>query len=795
LITNLYIGSDLIEQYKDESVEVVSSVLDITDITKNTGDYTKTFTVPASKSNNKLFKHYYDATIDNSFDARTKIDGHIELDGLPFKIGKWRLSKVSVKKNKPDSYTINFFGNLVSLKDTLGKDELTSLDLSAFDHDYTAANIENGLKVGGLSAGDIIYNLLAKKRYYYNDDVTDNTQEDTIANIAFGGGDDAGVFIGDLKPSIRVIKIIEAIEDKYTVANGYENPIVFSRDFFETSEFTELFMWLNSDKDRLHGETQRADFTAGDTANVDLPTDTGTFTIEAGSRWDFEIIVSNQFLFNPEEITLSMFVDGIKTQEITGNVVGGILSFYLVMNSTLTSNELVTKEVYFELTGLDAGVNISWNQKKYSSANVLLGEWMTTGENSLGNEFVVSDNFPKLKVMDFLKGLFNMFKLVIVPQDNGTLYVDTLKSYYSLGNTYDVTKYVDFETVEVSRGEILNKIDLKFSEPTTILNIQFEKNNRRGYGDEEITLKDDNGKILDGETLEFELPFEQIVYERLTDQASGDLTGIQYGAIIDEDLEPANPKAHIFYNAIATTVNSRIGFQTGAGKIQLDALINTPYHHFGATLPSYSTTFKNEFSTWDGVSLNNNLYSLHYKDYVEAIFNIKKRNFNYKAQLPIHIITKLELNDTLKIKGNYYRIDKYSYNLLTSETKLNLINNFEENIGVPESLQDTVYTDFIAKTETVQVKNLQESSLSKVDTGFGTSWITLTTNNNNVSLAFDEFSTTKGDVRSMKIVSSIASASTTIYAYQTDKGTKPLTFDIDDIKFDSDLITWDQNLI
>jgi len=88
LKTNIYIGNDLVEQFKDEAVDVVSSVLDITNITKNTGDYTKTFTCPASARNNKLFKHYYDATIDNSFDARIRVAGRIEIDGFLFKKGK-----------------------------------------------------------------------------------------------------------------------------------------------------------------------------------------------------------------------------------------------------------------------------------------------------------------------------------------------------------------------------------------------------------------------------------------------------------------------------------------------------------------------------------------------------------------------------------------------------------------------------------------------------------------------------------------------------------------------------------
>ena len=108
-MVNIYVNGELLDQYKDEAVSIVSSVLDVSDITKNTGDYSKTFTVPASvNNNNRLFKHWYNASIDNGFDSRTKVEGSIDIDGVPFKLGKWRLNKCNIVKGRLESYTINF---------------------------------------------------------------------------------------------------------------------------------------------------------------------------------------------------------------------------------------------------------------------------------------------------------------------------------------------------------------------------------------------------------------------------------------------------------------------------------------------------------------------------------------------------------------------------------------------------------------------------------------------------------------------------------------------------------------
>ena len=223
MITKVYIDNNKLELFEDENIEIVSSVLDIADITKNTTDYSKSFTVPASKTNNKIFKHYYDANIDNYFDARLKVAGHIELDGVPFKTGKFRLQKVSVKKGKPSSYTINFFGTLVDISKTLKKDKLNELNLSAYNHTYDSDNVLDGLissvTLPTPDPGAIVYNPILKKQLEYDDNPTNNTQTDTLSNIALGdiNNTDTGIIWDDLRPSIKLIKIIEAIETDYSL--------------------------------------------------------------------------------------------------------------------------------------------------------------------------------------------------------------------------------------------------------------------------------------------------------------------------------------------------------------------------------------------------------------------------------------------------------------------------------------------------------------------------------------------------------------------------------------------------
>ena len=118
-------------------LSITQTIQNIRDIAKIFTEFTQTFTIPASKTNNKLFKHYYNYDIVNTFDARNKVAGEIQLNNIPFKKGFIKLEGVQLKKNKPYAYKVTFFGETVNLKDLLGDDQLSSLDLSTNDIDYS----------------------------------------------------------------------------------------------------------------------------------------------------------------------------------------------------------------------------------------------------------------------------------------------------------------------------------------------------------------------------------------------------------------------------------------------------------------------------------------------------------------------------------------------------------------------------------------------------------------------------------------------------------------------------------
>lgn len=726
MFASLYIGNDKLDLFKDESIEINSSIANVNDITKNTTDYAKSFTVPASHNNNRIFKHYYDANIDNAFDARVKVSGRIELDGLPFRTGKWSLEKVSIKQNKPYAYSINFVGNLVSLKDKLKNDELSSLDFSALNHNHDSDTVKGYLQANG----DLIYILFVKKQLYYRSG-SENINTDTLANIAYTGGANTGVNWDLLRPSIRLIKIIEAIETKYD--------IVFSRDFFGGIEFQNLFLWVNNDSN-LSNKSQnevRIDMTNIGTigANggiLDLTED--TFTANGKRIYGLvEITPSAGYETVPYKIERRK--DGEPSTAYAG-LTGTTETFYAIdRNSTTKHSWYISANEEFKFS---SKLTIEFNYESYNGV-------ASFPEQTISGIFDVALNIPKIKIIDFLKGLFSAFKLVVISDDNENLYVDTIKNYYKLGTIYNITRYVKTDSMEVSRGTLLNEIKFGFKEPITLLNSQFKKNTGLAYGDEQVLLTDDGtptGKPLEGDSTVIELPFEQFLYERLIDLDDNSLTNIMYGGIFDEKISPVSPAPHIFFNINAPIGTKTIGYiNDSATQEELTGNINTASHSIDFANPQYNLTFGVENNEWNSITSEHTLYSNYYLDYISSIFNIKRRSFKYNAILPLHILLKLKLNDILEIKNNYYRIDNFNLNLLSREVSLNLINYFSEIQINNFSVERTdVFADSTEQTQSMSA-NIGNST---INVAVGT-WLTVELIGSN--LFFNFLENTTGVVR------------------------------------------------
>lgn len=647
MITAIYIGVDRLTLFEDEDITIKNRVVDIEDITKIFTDTSNSFSVPADDNNNRIFKHYYNANVLDGFDARKKHTAVIELNGINYKVGKISLNNVNMKSNRPSSYGIDFFGNLVELKDLLSDDKLSALDLSAYDFAYTSIGVGNKL----VNEGDVIMSLFGHKRYLY--DSSDSVLEtDKQTNIYFNGTDgNSGIKFNEPKASIKALAIIKAIESKYS--------ITFSREFFGGNEFSNLFLLLS---DKIDNElSEEIPITVSDD-----PTIVGNTLLandEVGTEKIF-ITFSLYPGFENSSYTFILKSDGVVISETKSTGLG--LSFALDVVDFNTF-----RKITFEVVS-DSVIRYSFDVRRFTSPSIFYTS--SNLDRTISSNYVISENTPDLKVIDYLSGLFKLYKLVAIYQKDGSIYVDSLSNFYRKGKVYNMDKYIDYKDVKISRGKILNEIKYNFEPPTTILNKQFKENNEIAYGDLELSIYDDNGQLIDGDSQEYDVPFEQIVYERISDLSGIDSVNAQYALLTDESINPKKPKAHLHYNYYAV-MDSPIKFISDTGVGTPFYALNTPMHTLGIDSPVFSTVFGEEFNEYNGNLITETIFKEHHSKYIEGVFSSKRRVYKIEVKnLPKGIIQEINLNDVLEIKETYYRIDSMDVNITTGDVSFKLIN-------------------------------------------------------------------------------------------------------------------------
>ena len=94
--------------------------------------------------------------------------------------------------------------------------------------------------------------------------------------------------------------------------------------------------------------------------------------------------------------------------------------------------------------------------------------------------------------------------------------------------------------------------------------------------------------------------------------------------------------------------------------------------------PSTSTqniNFNNENNEWTDTSqFTGTLFQNFYNTYISQAFNSKRRIVKVKAFLPLNMIYKIQMNDRITINNVDYNINNANINLITGETKFELLN-------------------------------------------------------------------------------------------------------------------------
>ena len=680
-IKNLFtLEYDRVELFADEKISVTSSIQNINDIGKTYTDFSQTFTVPATKNNNKIFKHWYENSLDTQFSTLIKADAYIELDTIPFRSGKIQLESCDIKENNVQSYSITFIGNLGNLKDKFAGKFLKDLPTADYDILYTADIVKEKV-VSTATSSDVMFPLISSNRYW-NYGATGSNDITIISNP---------IRYNELFPAVRLKTVFNIIEDEFDVnlQGTIENPSVFLTD----ERFTNAYLYLKNAetfvfKSSSNLITWDAKTTPPNYYNINLSNETwqSTYTAKGSEYIEFinqSISISVTATVSGLPYDIILYKNGVELisqsfVSVTSPVLTGLAGSYINQNTgfntfdtysiSIVANASITfdAELILETTFLE-GYEPDF---PYYPIYAVITDTATktTNQTTPAAKLPINSYFPEIKIEDFFAGVLKMFNLTCFSSDGINYTIDTLESYYNLGGIIDLTKYVKTDSINLNRVKTYKKINFLYEKSESLVNVGFNSNAGIEYG----SLYYENIPKTDGEEYSIKLPFEDLNFNNLKDK-------LQVGYALKSDgITKYIPKPIILYDynpEILTSLTGTTFYFSNA--LTGNGTSHTSYKAFGQELLTdgitYSLNFPEQQSTLTNEVVVNSLYQTYYSNYISNIFNYRARLIKVSAVLPISVLTSLKLNNRVIIRDKRYIINSFTTDLTTGEASFELL--------------------------------------------------------------------------------------------------------------------------
>ena len=720
----LYVNNQRVDLFKDEQVSFNQSIQNIKDPARIFTEFTQTFTIPASKVNNILFQHYYNYDIVDGFDARDKVEALIELNNITFQTGYVTLTGTELKNNQIYAYKITFFGKTVNLKDILRDDNLSALStLNQYSLDYDETNIKARLQS---SSGPILCPLISSganefpngnpnlfRRFYYNS----NSNTGTDGNLYSGGGYLHGVYWKDLKYGLRVYEIIQAITARYP-------SLIFTDDFFNTtnSEFYNLYLWLHRKKGYVQPASQITTF----------PTEVTGFPI--GTQQETQMLGNSALeVFNScnpysgiacpntslptiqSELALVVTGSNPSPYDVIINRNGVVWATFtnVTGSNTFDRSDFPTQmdegsyTITIQVTSLITFSSITWNLAGIFNGTAWTNQYILAPTGGFPAaptfEFIIQQQIPDIKIIDFLTGIFKMFNLTAYyvsdaqDSDYGKIKVQRLSEFYADGTTYDISEYVNTNKSQVNVALPYKEIDFGYEGTGTLLALQYEQLVGKKWGAEQFIGNEAIGNNFTGPnpTYKVSLPFEHMQFERLIDNSAtvtfpNNITTIQWGYFVDDNIDAYIGKPLLFYPILQSGSDvTPIQFLNNVENNSSSVTSLTSYFIPSNSLSTSSATSKininffpesNEYGSQSNPAdddFTETLFNKNYFNYIQDIFNGKRRLIKVEANLPLNIIKNLKMNDRVTIGNQDYTINTLQTNLITGKSSFEILNELE----------------------------------------------------------------------------------------------------------------------
>ena len=683
---SLQIDGIPVDLFNDETILLNRQLKDLQDLSTVWTDYTQAFQIPASDTNNQIFSDWFDENVVlGAWNPNLGKDATLLIHSLPVYDGRVEFIGCKYKDGIPQLYNIVFYGTTKKILDIWGETLLNQVDWVSYNHFVNYANILSSWNQT-LLGGDVLWPIA---------DYNQNWRYSKATGISGNIRNPRGVEIDDLRPAIRLRTMMETVFE----AGGY----TLESSFLQSPEFDDLYILPMQTAGPLYDPEYFKPGTLTSQRNG------FTYTQRTYGAVNYDQIIYNNVIANPSGNYNP--ATGIYTANRLGNydfraefgVTFGAgaynsINFAYMLNGRVVSTKAYTTTVtntsFTFSPRLKPGDEISFGYLTFSSvstAGVFL--YCLDAPQGIADTTVrFEDAMPQMKIKDFVNGVMKSFNCILYPTGEKTMALENLPQWYNGGTLRNWSPFVNTKDIEHDKLPIPSIVSMSHKPSECIANEYYRNINRREYGSISFA------PVIDYPTDAFELetPFNvicpSVLYEVNANGQKIRNTELNIPRFMDKDDKPVQQDLTLFYYGGKQSISDPYYFNNVN---QYVMPLMTSYSAYPTIQTSYSNAFGLEFSSRGDAPINT-MYLMYWHEYLSRMYSTQSRLVKITAIIPVGEWLNFELNDTIAISGNYYKVQSVKYDMLTEVANLELITYPNVDIlGFSTTGQKPDYTDVV----------------------------------------------------------------------------------------------------
>ena len=653
------------ELYENAPVNLRLQYSDVTKIQNAAGSFSQTFRLPLTPHNRTIFDNIDEVGLRNGLNLQQRLEASLHSGTLPLMTGYVQVKTVYMTKEHYAEVEVVFFSGALDLRSELKGSLLSELNLDAYDHDLTYANVTSTWAGTGSIYPEIRYGLIDRGRNWY---IPDNPV----------GVDGDPLLLSELTPFVQAKVLVNAILDE--AGFTYESTLLTSADFANVyvpcynggvqigpKDVVDenLRATLSSSGQSTTTGYTKLNFSDTLTGCYDpgsnYSTTSDTYTVPLAGLYDIRFTFSwNNIAYPTSQGYYRITYGSTTTSIIPLGARQGDNYITVVENVLLGAGDTIYVEViHTGATPTDFVSDGNFNTGQSTSLEVIAKEPYG------GYEIGVAENLPEMTQIDFLLSLQTMFNLVFVPDRNkpNHLHIETYSDYMGAGSSRDWTNKVDYsKDLVIKPTTDLQKREYQWTHAPgrDFINEEVQRSLDRVYGRQ--LVRETTNEFATG-SLELSTSFAPF----LVSNVPGSTIPIHRSLTSDGKGVDSPMPMICYYGGLSERFGTTIILDETATQRTVTAMAFFGLHEnddpdvtdndlsFGVELPLYTIA----------VNPSNTLYIKYWAQYVTELYSSDARVVTCHVRLTEADLADLEFNDVIYIRDTAYRILTLSYDANT----------------------------------------------------------------------------------------------------------------------------------